>query len=90
MIRRFEFDELLARLACEAGADLLEGVEVTQVSLEEESVRLVDRRGRSFRGKVVIAADGVNSVIARRLGLNTGWPKAHLALDMMLESPRDP
>jgi flavin-dependent dehydrogenase len=89
MIRRLEFDELLVRLACEAGADLLEGVEVTQASLEEGIVRLVDRRGRFYRAPFVIAADGVNSVVARRLGLNAGWPAAHLALDMMEETPND-
>src|SRR4029078_5937909 len=33
------------------------------------------------------AADGVNSVIARRLGINPGWPRASLALDMMEETP---
>jgi flavin-dependent dehydrogenase len=38
---------------------------------------------------VVIAADGVNSVIARRLGLNPGWPAERLALDMMEETPTD-
>ena len=36
---------------------------------------------------MVIAADGVNSVIARRLGINPGWPRARLALDMMEETP---
>jgi flavin-dependent dehydrogenase len=36
---------------------------------------------------MVIAADGVNSVIARRLGMNPGWPAARLALDMMEETP---
>jgi flavin-dependent dehydrogenase len=38
---------------------------------------------------MVIAADGVNSVIARRLGINPGWPSAKLALDMMEETPVD-
>jgi flavin-dependent dehydrogenase len=37
---------------------------------------------------VVIAADGVHSVVARRVGLNPGWPAAAVALDMMEESPR--
>jgi flavin-dependent dehydrogenase len=36
----------------------------------------------------VIAADGVHSVIARRLGLNPGWTAASVALDMMEETPR--
>jgi flavin-dependent dehydrogenase len=36
---------------------------------------------------MVVAADGVNSVVARRLGLNPGWPPGNLALDMMEETP---
>ena len=46
------------------------------------------RDGRTFEASVVIAADGVNSVVARRLGLNTGWPATAIALDMMEETPR--
>ncbi|MBI1875695.1 MAG: FAD-dependent monooxygenase, partial [Acidobacteria bacterium] len=89
MIRRVEFDELLMRLACEAGADLLEGVEITHASLEEHGVKLVDRRGRCYGASFVVAGDGVNSMVARRLGLNAGWPAAHLALDMMEETPSE-
>ena len=37
---------------------------------------------------LVIAADGVHSVIARRLGLNRGWAPCAVALDMMEETPR--
>ena len=36
----------------------------------------------------MIAADGVHSVIARRLGLNPGWPAWAVAVDMMEETPR--
>ena len=32
MIRRVEFDDLLVRLAVEAGVDLVEGVEISQAS----------------------------------------------------------
>ena len=37
----------------------------------------------------MIAADGVHSVVARRLGINPGWPASSIALDMMEETPRD-
>ena len=47
------------------------------------------RDGRHFKAPVVIAADGVHSVIARRLGINSGWPASSIALDMMEEAPRD-
>src|SRR5262245_45231827 len=88
MIRRVEFDHLLVSLAQEAGASLVTGVDVVQASAAARGVTLTARDGARFHADVVIAADGVNSVIARRLGLNAGWRAASIALDMMEETPR--
>ena len=88
MIRRVEFDDLLIALAREAGAEIVTGVDVVQASSNDESVELVTRDGRRFSAPIVIAADGVHSVVARRLGINPGWPAVD-ALDMMEETPRD-
>jgi len=79
LIRRVEFDSALARRAVDAGATLEAPVEIGQASQDADAVTLRARDGRSFRAPIVIAADGVNSVIARRLGLNPGWPPAHVA-----------
>jgi flavin-dependent dehydrogenase len=87
MIRRIEFDHLLASLAVEAGARLLAPAAIGQASQDAAGVTLRTRAGRELRARMVIAADGVNSVIARRLGINPGWPAAKLALDMMEETP---
>jgi flavin-dependent dehydrogenase len=89
MIRRVEFDALLVDLACEAGAELIGGVDIVRVSTTSSGVRLESRDGRTFEAPIVIAADGVHSVIARRLGLNPGWPASKVALDMMEETPRE-
>ena len=88
MIRRVEFDALLVSLAVEAGAELVTGADVVQASQTGDGVALTTRDGRRFEGSIVIAADGVHSVVARRLGINPGWPAASLALDMMEETPR--
>ena len=87
LIRRIEFDYLLASLAREAGAEILASTAIAQARQDAEGVTLRTREGRELRAPIVIAADGVNSVIARRLGLNPGWPAARLALDMMEETP---
>lgn len=87
MIRRVEFDGLLVDLAREAGAEVIDGVEIARASETGGAVRLTARDGRVFQAPYVIAADGVNSVIARRLGLNPRWPRTRVALDMMEESP---
>jgi flavin-dependent dehydrogenase len=89
MIRRVEFDALLVDLACEAGAELIGGVDIVRASTTPSGVVLESRDGRSFEAPIVIAADGVHSVIARRLGLNPGWPASKVALDMMEETPRE-
>ena len=88
MIRRIEYDALLVSLAVEAGATLVSGVDVVQARQDADRVELVARDGRRFEAPIVIAADGVNSVIARRLGLNPGWPASSVAIDMMEETPR--
>jgi geranylgeranyl reductase family protein len=87
MIRRIEFDDLLVRLAQRAGAELLEGVEISRAALVDGGVEVTSRQGRRLSAPLVIAADGVNSVVARRLGFNTGWPASSIALDMMEEAP---
>jgi flavin-dependent dehydrogenase len=89
MIRRVEFDALLVELAREAGAELIDGVDIVRASQTASGVVLESRDGRSFEASIVIAADGVHSVIARRLGLNPGWPASKVALDMMEETPRE-
>ena len=88
MIRRVEFDALLVNLAVEAGVEVTSGVDIVGARQEADAVQLTARDGRPFSAPFVIAADGVNSVIARRLGLNRGWPAAAVALDMMEETAR--
>jgi flavin-dependent dehydrogenase len=88
MIRRVEFDALLVALAVEAGAELVTGVDVVQVRENPDRVVLTARDGQMFDAPIVIAADGVHSVVARRLGVNRGWPAALVAIDMMEETPR--
>jgi geranylgeranyl reductase family protein len=87
LIRRVEFDYLLTSLAREAGAEILAPAAIAQAAQDEDGVTLRTRDGLELRAPIVIAADGVNSVIARRLGLNPGWPPERLALDMMEETP---
>jgi geranylgeranyl reductase family protein len=89
MIRRLEFDDLLVRLAAEAGAEVVEGAEVTQARTADSGIELKTRGGQRFIAQRGIAADGVYSVVARRLGINPGWRPTAVALDMMEETPND-
>ena len=87
LIRRVEFDAALVRAATGAGARLETGFEITQATEDERGVTLRARDGRQLRAAAVVAADGVHSVIAKRLGVNPRWPRTHVAIDMMEETP---
>jgi geranylgeranyl reductase family protein len=87
LVRRVEFDHALVAAAVEAGASLEPGFEITQASQDAFGVTLRSRDGRVRTARHVIAADGVHSVIAKRLGVNARWPRSALAIDMMEETP---
>lgn len=87
LVRRVEFDHLLMTMAREAGAELAEGADITRVAETASGVRLEARDGRVFEAPIVVGADGVYSTVARRLGLNPGWPRDSVAIDMMEETP---
>jgi geranylgeranyl reductase family protein len=89
LVRRVEFDHALVRAATAAGARLVERFEITQVEAGGDGVTFRARDGRRLSAPVVIAADGVHSVTAKRLGVNAKWPAASLAIDMMEETPVD-
>lgn len=87
LVRRVEFDRALVDAACAAGARLEAPFEIAQVAADEDGVTLQARDGRRLSAPYVIAADGVHSVIAKRLRVNARWPRHGLAIDMMEETP---
>jgi geranylgeranyl reductase family protein len=89
LLRRVDFDHLLVREAVRAGATLVERFEVTQAAAGPSHVTFTSRDGRTLRAPAVVAADGVHSVTAKRLGVNARWPETGLAIDMMEETPLD-
>ena len=85
-MRRTELDAALLAQARAAGARVRESARVT--GLERVTGRIVVRcvDGSAERARIVIGADGVNSVIARAAGLTPGFPDAALAIDTMEET----
>ena len=70
-IRRMICDERIARAAHRAGAELIEGASVTDVSLSDAVWKIRCKDGRRFLARCLIAADGAKSKIARALGVVT-------------------
>lgn len=68
IVQRDEFDTALLNVARARGIEIREGVGVRAVVRDQEGVTLVTNGGE-LRARVVIAADGANSVIRQQLGL---------------------
>lgn len=82
-LRRTVLDEILVRRAQSSGARLEEGARVTEVARDDSGrvsgVTLLDAAGetRKLRSRMVVGADGLRSIVGRRLGLVRArrWPK---------------
>lgn len=75
-IDRYHFDHMLVRAAEDAGADFCCGQRVIDVGLSEERLyRQItiqsDHHRATIAARLVVGADGVHSLIARRTGLHT-------------------
>jgi geranylgeranyl reductase family protein len=68
LVMRDRFDHYLVQQAIQAGAKLMEGIIVTKVEDRGESVVVTTSKGE-FQAQLLAGADGVNSIVARSLGL---------------------
>ncbi|MFH1682048.1 MAG: NAD(P)/FAD-dependent oxidoreductase [Candidatus Eisenbacteria bacterium] len=77
MLDRERFDKGLAEAAARAGAEVREGCQATGLLTQEGAVRGVrfreGDREREAEARVVIGADGVESLVGRWAGLESGW-----------------
>src|SRR2546425_3024960 len=87
-LRRTELDAALLARARDVGVEVLEAVRVTELPSSGDGVAVRSVDGRAFTAKIVIAADGVNSAVARQAGLGDGFPEGALAIDTMEETDR--
>ncbi|WHZ23144.1 MAG: Geranylgeranyl reductase [Nitrospira sp.] len=80
MVMRDRFDHYLVRQAVCAGSEIRNGEGVVGVRQGSDGVEVATEQGR-YRAKIVIGADGANSVVARHL-----FPKRSLYRAPALES----
>ena len=75
-IKRKICDERIARKAASVGAELIESANVSNVYLDADEIWTVTcEDGRRFRCKMLVAADGASSKIARQLGVVNSAPE---------------
>jgi electron transfer flavoprotein-quinone oxidoreductase len=90
-VLRAKLDPWLAEKCEEAGAMIMPGVRVDRVLSEGTRVVGVQAGDDELRSKVVVAADGVNSFIAKQAGLRDKEPQNHLAVGVksVVSLPRE-
>lgn len=66
---RERFDEFLAKRAVDAGVELREMTKVRHASTGLDDVTVQTKDGQEFKARYLVGADGVNSVVAKSLGL---------------------
>src|SRR6516165_2984701 len=90
-VLRAKLDPWLAAKCEEAGALIMPGVRVDRVLTEGGQVVGVQAGDDELRAHVVVAADGVNSFIAKEAGLREKEPPNHLAVGVksVISLPRE-
>lgn len=84
VVSREEFDHFLLQLARQRGTTVLEGEAVEHVLPTRDEV-IVQTSRDEYRTKILIAADGANSTVRARLGLNRG---GRVMVAMELHAPQ--
>ncbi|MCW5829867.1 MAG: geranylgeranyl reductase family protein [Deltaproteobacteria bacterium] len=70
VVPRYELDSMLLQNALDAGARLQSGCRVTGVRREDGKIICTAEGGDEYAAKVLVAADGANSIIRRKLKLD--------------------
>ena len=83
-VRRNEFDFWLVQKVRERGIDIREGVKVKDVIVDETGARVLTDVGE-FRAKVVVGADGSNSIVRRKV-MGSAHPHVGRALEVITPS----
>ncbi|MFW9806951.1 MAG: geranylgeranyl reductase family protein [Candidatus Thorarchaeota archaeon] len=91
IVTRSKFDEYLLQQAQDAGANVIQGVEVVGMEQLRAGVRTLVL-GDSYKSHILVGADGVNGVIAKELGVRSKWAPDEIAMCMtatVSTSPKD-
>lgn len=89
LIPRTRLDASLLDRAARAGAEIVEGYRVDEVVVDG-MIRLRGAGRTELRGRMLIASDGMRSVVARRLGLLRALPQGRYTIGAYVSSVPGP
>jgi geranylgeranyl reductase family protein len=79
-VKRDAFDAFLAGLAVKAGCKLIQGNPLTDLTVNDKGVNLSLKNGENINAKLVIGADGVNSLVAKKTNIRQHFPNTQVGL----------
>jgi geranylgeranyl reductase family protein len=88
LVQRSKFDEFLLKKASEAGAEVIEGVEVVAIEQLRKGIRALGV-GESYKAHLLVGADGVNGITSKQLRIRDKWNPKDVALCIKAEVPMD-
>ena len=68
VVRRVEFDHMLAKAALARGIAVRDATPVASIAIEHDHVRVETAAGELLRARAVIGADGVSGIVRRQAG----------------------
>ncbi|MFQ5594367.1 MAG: NAD(P)/FAD-dependent oxidoreductase [Anaerolineae bacterium] len=87
VVRRDEFDAALADVARQRGIRVCDGVKVLDVRQRNRTLEIDTNQGR-LTARAVVAADGANSTVRQKIGLNQSPNRVSRLLEIL--TPEDP
>ncbi|TFG32615.1 geranylgeranyl reductase family protein [Candidatus Thorarchaeota archaeon] len=89
LIQRGHFDKYLLDKAKEAGVEVVEGTDILAIDQLRKGIRALSV-GDSFKGHLLVGADGVNGISMKRLGIRNRWQNEEIAVCISAEVLLEP
>ncbi len=89
LVKRAKFDSFLLDKARQVGVEVIEGEKVISVEQLKRGVRALVK-GDSFKGHILVGADGVNSTVAKALNIRKQWKPENVTLCIAADVPLEP
>jgi geranylgeranyl reductase family protein len=86
LISRSEFDRILLERARRAGVEVIQGTKIVAIEQLRKGIRALSV-GDSYKGHLLVGADGVNGVTSKQLGIRKRWESKSVALCINAEFP---
>ena len=90
-IIRSEFDHAMVKDAEKAGATIIDGSIVTDIEYNEKKAlfEVTSEKKQVYAKRIVIATGVQNNKLVKKLNIRRRWPKGHLAMTVVSETPID-